>query len=232
MRYPIDNFSPLPYPKGNVTQYFGQNPELYCANIKFADGTCLQAHNGEDIVAPYGTPIYSVCKQKVVEVKNDAGGFGKHVKTISFELGLEFTYGHLSEIGCYLGQELEEGVQVGKMGNTGFVISGPTPYWAFNPYKGTHLHFGIRGFVPWAGINKPWNIVYQTGDKGTILNYGNGFKGAIDPNQFFKQITPKSEEQEITEIALTIKSLNNELGGQSYFGAVYILFNRLIQLIK
>ena len=232
MKYPIDNFSPLPYPRGSVVQYFAQNPKLYCERIKFPDGTCLIGHNGWDIVAPWGTPIYSTCDQKVVEVKTDPSGFGKHVKTISFALGLELTYGHLSEINCVLGQDLKEGQMLGKMGNTGTVISGENPFWRHNPYAGTHLHFGIRAFIPWGGLNTAYNIVYTSGDKGTILDYGNGYKGAIDPNEFFKQITPKTEEQEVTEIALTIQSLKNEVGGQSYFGVISLLLNRLVQILK
>jgi murein DD-endopeptidase MepM/ murein hydrolase activator NlpD len=46
----------------------------------------------------------------------------------------------LTRIDVFLGQQVEAGAQIGLMGNTGFIVSGLTPYWRYNPYAGTHLH--------------------------------------------------------------------------------------------
>lgn len=172
---PIKDFKPQLYPMGDVTQFFGSNKELYSKAVCTASG-CLQGHNGWDIVRPFGEPIYSATTGKVVEVKEEATGFGRHVRVISNDL--ECVYGHLSEIAVSLGQSVNAGDLIGKMGNTGFVVSGSTPYWGSNPYAGTHLHFGIRGYQPYQGVGQ-WNISWPTGDRGTILAYGNGFFGAI-----------------------------------------------------
>jgi len=198
MRNPIDNLIWKKYPNGAVTQWFGENPELYSK-------IGLKAHNGIDIVAPYGTPIYAVSDQKIVEVKNDSGGYGKHIRGAGQMK--EYTYGHLSKITCELGQEVKEGDKIGEMGNTGFVISGATPYWEYNPYAGTHLHFGIRELGEWTpGC---MGIFYSVGDKYEILNYENGYKGSVDPVPFFSEV-PQDVEQ-IKALQMTVISLATEV---------------------
>lgn len=173
---PVKDFTPKLYPLGDVTQFFGENKELYSKYACNPFG-CLQGHNGWDIVRALGTPILSVSNGKVVEVLEHDNGFGKHVKVLSDE-NEEWVYGHLSRIDVSLGQMVVAGEQIGLMGNTGFVISGATPYWKHNPYKGTHLHLGKRRFEPYSGTGS-WNLTYSTGDKGTILDYDNGFFGAV-----------------------------------------------------
>lgn len=165
MKAPIKGFNSLPYPQGHVTQYFGENLELYSRVVCVDDNGkkyCLAGHNGVDIVAPWGTPILSVENGVVIKVKTDAGGFGKYVKVRS-ESGDEWVYGHLSKIEVKLNQQLKEGEQLGLMGNTGFVISGDTPYWKHNPYAGTHLHLGVRRRM-----------------SGSVQNWRNGFYGYYD----------------------------------------------------
>lgn len=205
MRAPIDNFKLTYYPNGSITQFFAENPALYA----FLN---LDGHNGIDIVAPWGTPIKAVTKQRVVEVRDSPDGYGKHVKCIDDKF--EYTYGHLSSINCKVGDVLEKGQVLGKMGNTGFVVSGATPFWEYNPWKGTHLHFGMRRFKKW--ISGQWNITYTTGDKGTILNYDNGFKGAIDPAPFLTDTTEEIKQLQLTVVSLANKviSLYNELIGR------------------
>lgn len=174
MRDPIANFAPSEYPYGDITQFFGENPALYnncCA---------MSGHNGLDIVRSHGTPIFCVETGKVVEVKDNPGGYGRHIRILSNNN--EWVYGHLSRIDVVLGQRIEEGFQIGLMGNTGFVVSGATPYWKYNPYAGTHLHLGRKRtklFVP--GFDQRWDLSYPTGDRAIILDdYNNGFFGATD----------------------------------------------------
>ena len=207
MKNPIDNFSPLAYPQGSVTQFFGENKELY-KTVCSTPNTCLEfGHNGWDIVGPWGNPIYCVMTGKVVEVKNSDTGYGKHIRIlcpIAGEKRLEWVYGHMSRIDVVPGQQLTEGDQIGLMGNTGFVVSGATPYWKYNPYAGTHLHLGVKIISPETG---GWDVSYSTGDKGTMENYRNGFLGSVDPRPF---LDPKEPEFPPTT-NLTAQSIINQI---------------------
>ena len=90
---PIDNFDTRKYPVGCVTQYFGENPQLY----KFT-----KAHSGWDIVSnkvdSYGLPIYSMYDCEVFLIDDDkTNSTGLSVTTINKQ-GILCIYGHLSEI--------------------------------------------------------------------------------------------------------------------------------------
>ena len=112
----------------------------------------------------------------------------------------------MSSISVELGNVVSQGTEIGKCGNTGFVISGATPYWKYNPYAGTHLHFGIREFQSRQGT-QPYNIQYANGIQGTVLNYDNGFLGSIDPAPFIEW----DNTQEIKNLQLTVISLANQV---------------------
>jgi murein DD-endopeptidase MepM/ murein hydrolase activator NlpD len=202
---PIDNFVPKLFPQGSITQWFGESPELYkkvCPvgapchpSMTCPTGTgCLIYHNGIDIVAPWGTPIYAVEGGTVIDVKNDAGGYGKHIRIRSkTDTGFrEWVYGHASENLVVKGQRVVAGEMVQKMGNTGFVVSGATPFWKHNPYAGTHLHLGVRDL-----------------DKSlSVVNYNNGVFGCYD----FKEMFEISDEEAIRRgLMLTVISLANQL---------------------
>jgi len=208
MKSPIKNYIAKKYPEGQVTQWFGENQELYAF-------LGLDGHNGLDIVSPYGTPIIAPCDMCIREVKDDPGGYGRHIRGIGE--GYEITFGHLSEINVILDQKVLEGDEIGKMGNSGFVVSGATPFWKYNPYKGTHLHFGLRKFVTRVH-NEPFNMQYSTGLQGTIENYDNGYKGAIDPTP----IIQLDESKKIKKMLTVISLLNHTI----------LLLNKIINLKK
>ena len=197
MKPPIKNYISELYPEGSVTQWFGKNPDLYAF-------LGLNGHNGIDIVAPYGTPIIAPCDMCIVEVKNKPDGYGRHIRGIGN--GYELTFGHLSEVCVELNQEVLEGEEIGKMGNSGFVVSGETPFWKYNPYAGTHLHFGLRKFVSRIH-NEPYNIQYSTELKGTIENHNNGYMGSVDP----RHIIETDDTEEKKKLLLTAISLSNHL---------------------
>ena len=83
------------------------------------------------------------------------------------------------------------------MGNTGFVVSNNTGsgFWKNNPYKGTHLHIGVRLLKPkrggwkYEGCPTEWESV----------NYGNGTKGRFDPLKYF--LDPLKKSTKIFKIA-------------------------------
>lgn len=197
---PHNGFRALAYPKGSITQFFAENPKLY------KDCCGIIGHNGIDSVAPWGTPIRAVSKQKVVEVKEDSGGYGK--KVVCIDDDYEYIYGHLSEISVELGQQLEAGQQLGRMGNTGFVVSGATPFWKSNPFAGTHLHLTMKKIKRWTS-EPTWNTSYPTGDRAITANVDNGFNGAVDP--LIGNFIEPSFEENIIGAQLTLISLINRL---------------------
>lgn len=205
MTSPIKGFSLSPYPAGSLTQYFGENKALYSANVCHY-GKCLQGHNGLDIVAPWGTPIFAVEGGVVCDVKSSPDGYGMHVRVLSSVAGnpseyREWTYGHLSRIDVTPGTWLTEGQQLGLMGNTGFVVSGATPYWEVNPFAGTHLHLGVRRFI---ANDRDYTISYLSSYRGNIAEYENGFLGAIDPASLLKGTSrgPVHQDQLLTFISI------------------------------
>lgn len=166
---PFKEFKNASYPTGSVTQWFGENPELY-GKICPVVGQCLAGHNGIDMVAPWGTPLYAVEDGVVSEAKDSPEGYGIYVRTKN--QNREWTYGHLSKLAVKEGDTVSVGTYIGDMGNTGFVVSSQTAngFWKYNPYLGTHLHLGCRSL-----------------DNGKrVLNYGNGYFGSFD----FKDYLP------------------------------------------
>lgn len=179
---PVKNFKPELYPQGDVTQFFGESKHLY-KNVCTPSGCLTGGHNGWDIVRPWGTEIFCVEAGKIVEALINDNGYGKHYKILT-PSGNEWVYGHLSRMDVTLGQQVTAGQRIGLMGNTGFVVSGATPYWKDNPYAGTHLHLGKRKVELW--VSGSYNVQYQTGDRVTVLDHDNGFLGSvpIKPEEF------------------------------------------------
>jgi murein DD-endopeptidase MepM/ murein hydrolase activator NlpD len=90
-------------------------------------------HQGNDIFAPYGTPLFA-CERGVV-TKMGTDSLGGIKLWISGESGTSYYYAHLSAfaIGVVDGTVVEPGTVVGFVGNTGNAISTPP-----------HLHFEIH----------------------------------------------------------------------------------------
>lgn len=89
-------------------------------------------HNGLDIAAKVGTPIYAAAAGTVKDIKS-GGPYGKHV-FIEHDLnGQKWTtvYAHMHKIEVKQGQALLQGEGIGQIGNTGN-SSGP------------HLHFEVH----------------------------------------------------------------------------------------
>jgi len=87
-------------------------------------------HNGIDIGAPRGTPV-KASDSGVITYAAWSGNYGKLVK-IDHGGGKTVTYyAHLSTIDVAVGQQVERGQVIGKVGNTG-------------RSTGPHLHFEIR----------------------------------------------------------------------------------------
>jgi murein DD-endopeptidase MepM/ murein hydrolase activator NlpD len=86
-------------------------------------------HNGIDIGAPIGTPIYAAL-DGVVSFSGIEDGFGKVIK-IDHGNGIETIYGHCSVLGVSNGKAVSRGDKIGEVGNTG-------------RSTGPHVHFELR----------------------------------------------------------------------------------------
>jgi murein DD-endopeptidase MepM/ murein hydrolase activator NlpD len=198
-------------PTGDVTQWFGVNKALY-AHLG------MDGHNGIDLVRPHGEPMFAIEDADVVEVKDSPDGYGKHIRIVSKypdKDGFcnEWTYGHNSENYVKVGDEVKMGQHICDMGNTGFVVSSATAggFWPVNPYKGTHLHLGLRKVKR----VRSGGFVYNAGSsvRLSVQNYNNGFYGSIDPRPLLQPLSSNAsaENKRMFQSLLFIQSIINSL---------------------
>jgi murein DD-endopeptidase MepM/ murein hydrolase activator NlpD len=112
-----------PVKGGSVTQGYGMT--AYAKSGAYGGSI----HNGIDISAPIGTPIYATESGTVVSVGYNRYSYGKWV-VIEHKDGFYSLYGHLSVQSVGNGQAVSAGQQIGEMGSTGFST-------------GSHLHFTV-----------------------------------------------------------------------------------------
>lgn len=89
----------------------------------------LARHNGVDIPAPYGTPIYATA-DGIVGRAQRLGGYGNYVE-IEHGNAIETRYGHMSSYVVTPGQTVKKGEVIGYVGSTG-------------RSTGNHLHYEVR----------------------------------------------------------------------------------------
>jgi len=89
----------------------------------------LARHEGIDYAAAAGTPVVAPANGKVVYV-GWRRGYGRTIE-ISHGLGLSTRYAHLQSASVSVGDTVERGQQIGRIGNTG-------------RSTGSHLHYEIR----------------------------------------------------------------------------------------
>ncbi len=146
------------------------------------------SHNGVDIRAPIGTPIFAIANGKVVKVKDDpdnkyitiehrdvkyAGKVGKYYSS----------YLHLSGVLVQQGDIIDKGTLIGRVGMTGMTT---TP----------HLHIQVDNdeapFYPywpftWSEAQEAGLNMYDAVDAG--LNQDIIAKYSVDPIDFIKKAT-------------------------------------------
>jgi murein DD-endopeptidase MepM/ murein hydrolase activator NlpD len=86
-------------------------------------------HPGFDLAATAGTEVAAAARGTVVHA-GPAGTYGNLV-TVRHENGFETRYAHLSEVDVKVGDQVEAGAELGKVGTTGYST-------------GPHLHFEVR----------------------------------------------------------------------------------------
>ena len=105
-------------------------------------------HRGIDFTAPKGTPIQATGNGKVVVVKNQRNGFGKHVK-IDHGYGYVTVYAHMSQIDVKVGEEVTKGQLIGLVGNTGLSTAPHCHYEVhYNGKAIDPLDFCLDGLTP------------------------------------------------------------------------------------
>ena len=87
-------------------------------------------HQGIDLAAPSGTPIYATADGVISEAGWNSGGYGNLIK-VDHGKGVETRYAHLSSIAVRPGQRIRRGDVIGRMGSTG-------------RSTGSHLHYEVR----------------------------------------------------------------------------------------
>jgi len=110
-----------------ITQGYGYTPYSYLYVNHW--------HNGIDIAAKFGAPIYAPGDQVVFAVGDQdrycpGRGFGRYVATIDVARNVILWYAHLGQISVTPGQDIHKGTEIGTIGATGLET-------------GTHLHFSV-----------------------------------------------------------------------------------------
>ncbi len=100
-------------------------------------------HNGVDIAAPAGTPIYAAADGVVYATGRGQAAFGnwvviKHTAGGKLDRDIMTLYGHMISFGVTPGRAIKQGDLVGYEGNTG-----NTSRLLYGPERGYHLHFGV-----------------------------------------------------------------------------------------
>ncbi len=114
---------PVGYPlkvKTYIASGFGTRRDPFGRGYEF--------HDGIDLPAWYGTPIYVTAPGKVVEA-GWSNVFGKFVK-VDHGYGYRTLYGHMSKILVKEGQTVERGEVIGRVGSTG-------------RSTGAHVHYSV-----------------------------------------------------------------------------------------
>lgn len=105
-------------------------------------------HSGTDLGAPIGTPVLAAYAGRVA-LADFLGGYGLAI-LIEHNKGTQQTlYGHLSEIFVKPGEFVQQGVVIGRVGNTG-LSTGP------------HLHFEFHQLTPegWVALDPGAQLEY------------------------------------------------------------------------
>lgn len=107
--------------KGWVTSNFGMRNSPFTGKLKM--------HEGLDVAARTGTPVYATA-DGIVSRAETAPGYGKLV-IIDHGYGYKTYFGHNSKIFVKVGQRVKRGDKISAVGNTG-------------SSTGSHLHYEVR----------------------------------------------------------------------------------------
>jgi murein DD-endopeptidase MepM/ murein hydrolase activator NlpD len=120
-------------------------------------GNTSRTHEGIDIIADEGTPVYAISSGTVTKVGwNEYGGWRLTMRVANQHM---FYYAHFAQYAreFKVGDWIERGQLIGYVGSTGHGSEGTKG--KFVP----HLHFGMYSVSPWKSINpypylKMWEV--------------------------------------------------------------------------
>jgi peptidoglycan LD-endopeptidase LytH len=136
----------FPLPRGSYTPY----TDTWAESRQYGGD---RKHEGTDIMAPIGTPIYSAADGVVVNYGwNELGGYRLTVKT---KTGYTLYYAHMSRYapGMAKGVTVSKGQLIGYVGNTGYGPEGTSGNFV------SHLHFGMYD-ANWVAVNPYQHLKY------------------------------------------------------------------------
>lgn len=110
--------------EGRISSVFGSQ--------RILNGVPKNPHNGIDIAAPEGTPVYSTTDGIVIIAGEDFYYNGNFV-LIDHGHGLSSIYLHLSKLNVKTGDKVTKGQKIGEIGSTGRSTS-------------AHLHWGVQWY--------------------------------------------------------------------------------------
>jgi murein DD-endopeptidase MepM/ murein hydrolase activator NlpD len=133
-----ETVSPELPPLSSPEQYLPNHPQKFDGYIWPAEGVFTSGygmrwgrmHQGIDIAAPIGTPIFAAAPGEVVVAGWHNGGYGNLVK-LKHPDGSLTLYAHNNKVLVHKGQEVDQGQQIAELGSTG-------------RSTGPHLHFEIH----------------------------------------------------------------------------------------
>lgn len=124
----------------------------------------MLGHNGIDFRAKTGMMVYAAHNGVVQGAGTFSdGGIGVVILSQTVGTGIKTIYYHLQKTNVIQGQKVKAGDLIGFADNTGKYTTG------------SHLHFGLK---------ETYN--------GKTINTDNGYRGAIDPAQYFEKNWDKS----------------------------------------
>ncbi len=118
-------------------------------------------HNGIDIAAPAGQPVYAAADGEVLYTDSSDQAYGnwvaiKHnISTSGGSRGIVTLYAHLRSYKVKPGQKVLQGDIVGYEGNTG-----NTTKKLYGPERGYHIHFGVYDAEGFGVSNGKYSNIY------------------------------------------------------------------------
>ncbi len=145
-------FTHWPCTTNLIWQPFGANPDRY-REFK------LPGHEGIDLDAPFGSPIFAVADGTVVANPDTSSAYGVHIR-IDHPGGYQSIYGHFEKPAVTVGQAVRGGDVIGYADSTGNVWPAPSKE---KPHDGSHLHLTLKDF------NRPTDYPYHITDPTPFL---------------------------------------------------------------
>lgn len=181
LRYPLDHFT--------LSQGFGGNRDYYQQFGQIG-------HNGLDLAAPIGTPVFAADDGTIVfegwGQNNSWMGVPAGICIIENVGGVYVGYAHLNGTVINKGDVVTKGQLIGYVGETG-AATGP------------HLHFEVIGMPP---------------------QFNNGYAGRLEPTQFIEQASTNATVDEVKQAYRDILGREADQAGIDHYTNYSIDFVR------